>query len=65
MMALLPTTVGPFMSSVPDSIALACALRPIVFAPFERNTHRLISLDERCLVVNTSGSIENWILTAA
>jgi hypothetical protein len=40
-------------------------LRPIVFAPFERNTHRLISLDERCLVVNTSGSIENWILTAA
>jgi hypothetical protein len=46
-------------------IALACALRLIVFAPFERNTHRLISLDQRCLVVNTSGSIENWILTAA
>jgi hypothetical protein len=36
------TTVGPFNSHIPVSIALACALRLIVVAPFAWHTHRLI-----------------------
>jgi hypothetical protein len=44
-MALLPTTVGPFICRIPVSIALAYALRLIVSAPFARHTNRLISLE--------------------